>query len=294
MIRFISTLILFLLFTVSAFALTTQTQEEKTVSRFCTQCGWWWYEEPVKKPEKNKTEDEVKKIEPQQEKPVRKLPTLADYTPEKLWNMHPDDFQKLLIEFQKKAVQYPTPDNVKEYLIIQDTARRKAMAYTSVYTYVLQANPELNLNADFPITTPGRVSRTRIRTTAKKDKIRSSAIDYGLIYFYKPECEYCKAQTSILSFFMKKYPGWEVKVININNQPSIAAQFNVQTVPFIMLVKRNSKKYMPISVGVMALSRMEEMLYRAIRMLSGEITPEEFLLYDYQKGGAYAPVPIDF
>jgi conjugal transfer pilus assembly protein TraF len=32
---------------------------------------------------------------------------------------------------------------------------------------------------------------------------------------------------------------------------------------------------------------MEDKIYRGIRLLAGEITPQEYSIYDFQKGGAF-------
>ena len=70
-------------------------------------------------------------------------------------DMHPDDFQALLTDFQKKAVWRPTPENVEEYYYVQDIARRKALAFTNVAEYVMQKDPELSLSKDYPTVVPG-------------------------------------------------------------------------------------------------------------------------------------------
>jgi conjugal transfer pilus assembly protein TraF len=76
--------------------------------------GWWWYERAPEK--EKKVEDSTLKEERESEKQEKRiLPSLKDYTYEQLWNMHPDDFQPLLMEFQKKAVMSPTEENVREY-----------------------------------------------------------------------------------------------------------------------------------------------------------------------------------
>ena len=61
--------------------------------------GWWWYRNPPK---------EEKKEEPKPEKKLRRIPSMKDYNQEQLWKMHPDDFQELLMDFQKKAVMQLT------------------------------------------------------------------------------------------------------------------------------------------------------------------------------------------
>ena len=240
--------------------------------------GWWWYEVLPEKTEEKKDE------EPKAVK--RKLPSLSDYTKEELWNMHPDDFQALLMEFQKKAVMSPTVSNVREYYVIQDIARRKSLTFANVSSFVMQKYPELSLKADYPITQPGRVAKVSQQNADVEQKIKSSRDDFALLYFYSPECPYCKAQNGILEYFVNKYQ-WQIKKIDINRDPNAAARFDVQTVPYILLIYKYSKDYMPVSVGVVSLGEMEGRLYRGIRLLSGEVTPEEYSLYEFQKGGGF-------
>jgi len=38
---------------------------------------------------------------------------------------------------------------------------------------------------------------------------------------------------------------------------------------------------------VASLAEIEEKLYRGIRLLKNEITPEEYSLYEFQRGGAF-------
>ena len=80
--------------------------------------GWWWYEKiPLEKRDRDEKVEDGKK----------RSPRLSDYTMEELWNMYPDDFQAVLMAFQKKAVQVPSENNVREYYVVQDIARRKSV-----------------------------------------------------------------------------------------------------------------------------------------------------------------------
>ena len=125
--------------------------------------GWFWYEQQ-KAPEN-----------PKEEEQKHRVPSLSDYTVEQLWDMHPDDFQALLIDFQKKAVWRPTPENVEEYYYVQDIARRKALAFTNVAEYVMQKDPELSLSKDYPTVVPGQNALVRSREGEVKERITVSS-----------------------------------------------------------------------------------------------------------------------
>ena len=241
--------------------------------------GFYWYEkEPVQKELKNEKSLEKKRI----------LPSLSDFSKEELWNMHPDDFQALLNDFQKKAVMKPTEDSVYEYLFLQDMARRRALSYMNVFSYVTQKHPELSMTADSPVTAPGRNALVKQRQDSVEDKIYASSDSFALLYFYSTTCQFCQAQSSILQYFSYKY-SWNIRSININDNAGMAARFNVQNVPHLILIQRNNDNYMTIAVGVISMNDLEHRLYKSIRLLNKEITPEQWSLYEFQRNGAFDP-----
>lgn len=141
--------------------------------------GWWWY-----KKESEKAKE--KKEEPASGAKPKKLPSLADYRMEDLWNMHPDEFEPLLREFLKKAVQSPTEDNVREYYVLTDIARRKSLAFTNVAAFVWQKYPELSTAKDYPVAAPGRNAFARQALQEVESTILGARNDFALLYFHSP------------------------------------------------------------------------------------------------------------
>jgi conjugal transfer pilus assembly protein TraF len=215
---------------------------------------------------------------------------MKDYTYETLWNMHPDEFQALLMQFQKKAVMTPSPDNVYDYLTMQDIARKKSLAYANTVAYVNQAHPELTVKDEYPVAAPGRTAKTRLEQGEVDNTLKASSNDFAMLYFFSPDCQFCQAQSQILNFFTAKYPLWQIKRIDIQSQPGLATQFNVQTVPHIVLLYKHSDKAFPVATGVTSMVEMELSIYRAIRLIKGEITPQEWSTYEFQKGGSFDPI----
>jgi conjugal transfer pilus assembly protein TraF len=242
--------------------------------------GWYWYENPKKEEDLDGNQKEIAQ--------KRFVPSLKDYSKDELWNMHPDDFQPLLQAFLKKSVQYPTLENVREYFIVQDIARAKANAFANVSELVKQKYPELSLQREFPASAAGNAAKITMQARETKDRIRQSRDEFALIFFYSRSCEFCTTEEGILRLFVDRY-GWEVGAVEINEKPDIAARFDVQTVPYLMLIHRGSKEYFPIASGVVAIDEIENRLYQGIRLLSGEITPEEYSLYEYQREGGFDP-----
>ena len=239
--------------------------------------GWWWYEKiPLEKRDRDEKVEDGKK----------RSPRLSDYTMEELWNMYPDDFQAVLMAFQKKAVQVPSENNVREYYVVQDLARRKSLAFANVSAAVMQKYPDLSVAADYPITAPGKNAEVSQRTDEIESRIRSAREEFALIYFSSAGCPYCAEEGSILSRFVEKY-GWEIREIDIEREAAVSSVFGIETTPTLLLIYRGRADHITVSAGVASLAEIEEKLYRGIRLLKNEITPEEYSLYEFQRGGAF-------
>lgn len=256
-------------------------QEEKRLPPFYNvwdKEGWYWNK--VKPDEKKKDDKELKK--------AFIPPALTAYPYEKLWNMHPDAFQELLMSYQKKAVMQPSEDNVHDYYVMQDIARKKSLAFTNVAMMVWQKNPDLFVLKDYPNNNLGSASMVRQKNANIDGKIRQNKDNFALIYFFSPTCDYCTQQSQMLKHFEDKYQ-WTIKSIDVSKYPGVAERFGASSVPMIIMVYRNTQDYMPVTTGVATLNEIEENLYRGIRLMNGEITPEQYSLFDFQQGKSFDP-----
>jgi conjugal transfer pilus assembly protein TraF len=254
--------------------------------------GWFWYEDPPPEPEKEADQQESVPPEKVDAKPARKVPSLDAYTIDELWTMHPDEFQGLLNDLQKKAVQAPTEQNILEYLTMQDVARRKALAYTNAVQYVTQKHTGLfNINQVYPVAGPGVSARVQLQQDEISGTIDRARDDHALIMFTSPGCPYCVKQGQILTYFAERY-SWQIKTVDISRQAQAAARFNITTTPTLLLIKRGQDTSMPVATGVITLSELERKLYQAIRYLRGQTSMDSFMTYEFQKGGAFDPTSI--
>ena len=238
--------------------------------------GWWWYQkEPQKQADK-----------PEKKKPPKFTPSLKDYSYEQIWEMHPDQFQEFAEALKKKAVQKPSEENVKDYFEVQEIARKKALAFSNVAQFVWQKYPELTTRKDYPITTPGNLARIAQINEERQRTLRDNRDDFALLYFQRPDCSYCDEQSRILDWFTSE-TGWTVKKVDIQENPGLAGKFSVEITPTMILIQKGNQDYLPVSAGVISADEIEDKAYRAVRLLKGEVTPEEYSLYEFQKGGSF-------
>lgn len=246
--------------------------------------GWWWGERTVEEKQEPPVEENKEQPKPPQGPWIP--PPLKTYKYEDVWNMHPDDFYELQEAYKKKAVQNPSEENTKDYYELSEIFRKKAAAFTNSSEFVWQKHPELSVAKDYPINTPGNLSRETNISKERREVLRANQDKYALIYFYQPDCSYCTEQKKILQWF-EAQTNWIVKPVNILESPQVAAKVGVETTPTIVLIKKGQKDHFPVSAGVISAAEIEDKTYRAVRLLNGEITPQEYSIYDFQKGGGF-------
>ena len=246
--------------------------------------GYWWKKDPAEEKvgEEKKSRKKKEKVEEFTE-PMR----MADFTDREIYDMYPDQFTKLLDDTKKVAVRRPTEDNVANYLKIQDIARRKAVEFQNVAQYTILKHPELSLERDNPISGPGTEAQRVVRNEEFDQMVNTASENFGLIYFYKDGCPYCDAEKKVLNFIISH--GWEVKEINIAERPDLAAMFNITVTPSLLLVKQGSMDYLPMSYGVISYTELSEKIYSGVRVMNGEITPEQFNMRESERGGGFDP-----
>jgi conjugal transfer pilus assembly protein TraF len=59
--------------------------------------------------------------------------------------------------------------------------------------------------------------------------------------------------------------------------PDVAQRFGVEVTPTTMIIRRNSQQRMVIANGVEAYPNLAQMAYQAVRLLTGDIRPEQFM-----------------
>ena len=255
------------LFTISAYS--------ADINSYNPYKGWFWYKNPPKK----------EKLKKKKQQPSKSF-VMKTYTYKQLWNMYPDQFHKVLEFALKQAVQNPTPENVKQYLILQDIARRKAYAFSNVVGYVTQKTPSLNLYKDYPENAPGIRMRVGLMEHDIDETMKANRNDYALLFFYKPGCQYCEIEQQILAYLQDE-DGWQIMPINIYKRYVVAARFNIRFVPEVILIHKGSPQWIPVATGVTALNIVKRNIYRGIMYFQHKLSPENWSIYQFQKNGGF-------
>lgn len=204
--------------------------------------GWFW-RVPLPMPVEPKELADSGSTVPHLEQPVQRAP--AAFSPE--W------MREKLPVYRDRALQDPTPENVRAYFYLQRHAMNMAERFALVAQKVVLADPSLDENTRRPISSYGghvfdSVARENMVHVAAK--IATLA---GIWYFYKSDCPYCRAQNPVLERLQRRI-GLAVLPIALDGQAmpdgifprfvlnqGHAQQLNVTQTPTLYLVRKPSE-----------------------------------------------------
>jgi conjugal transfer pilus assembly protein TraF len=235
--------------------------------------GYWWKAEPPPAT--------VKQVE--QYQPLAAPPDEAA-----LLAMHPKQVEELIESYRQNAVWQGTTETVRWYYTLQDFARRRARAFMNVSEVVMLQNPDLNMQTVYPTNPVGQAARVAQRSSNMATRLADEAGRAALVLLTRQSCPYCEEQRKILTYFHTKH-GWDIREIDVDAQPALAARFAVTYTPTTVVLFRDSPEWAPVALGVETLERVEEGVYRALRLVRGEIAPDQYTLQSFNDGGLYDP-----
>lgn len=234
------------------------------------QQGYWWYEAP--KPKEEEPTEEVKKPR------IPPMAELARWTPPRI--------RKLIEEQRDYAATVLTVDAVADFWRLQDFARRKARAFAGVTQIAMLQHPELNSKSANPMVGDARSEMTAQKDAIRKAYLRGQARDFALVMFSRASCGYCRVQWPIVQRFQDEM-GWQVTLMDLDRRPDVKERFGVEVTPTTMVIRRGSAQRMTIATGVEAYPTLAQMAYQAVRLLRGDIRPEQFMTGAGEEAGFF-------
>lgn len=223
--------------------------------------GYWWYEA---KPETISQDARADIVKPT----IPPMAELAVWTPPRI--------RKLIEQQRDYAATVLTVDAVADFWRLQDFARRKARAFAGLTQVAMLQNPELNSKSANPMVGDARAELISRKDAIRRGYLRAQARDFALVMFSRATCGYCRVQWPIIQRFQEE-TGWQATLIELDRRPDVGQRFGVDVTPTTMVIRRGSQQRMIIAAGVEAYPNIEQMAYQAVRLLRGDIRPEQFL-----------------
>lgn len=224
--------------------------------------GYWWYQAPPRPPE------EKPDAEALQKPAIPPMAQLASWTPPRI--------RKLIEEQRDYAATVLTVEAVADFWKLEDFARRKARAFAGVTQLAMLQHPELNSRSANPMVSDARDQLLAQKDDIRRQYLRAHAGEFALVMFGRASCAYCRVQWPIIQRFQDEM-GWQVSEMDLDRRPDLGNRFGVEVTPTTMLIRRNSQQRMVIANGVEAYPNIIQTAYQAVKLLAGDIRPEQFL-----------------
>lgn len=180
-----------------------------------------------------------------------------------------------------KAILYPTPENVKNYIALQNQLSDQSSKFSKVWQKVLLSNPYLDYALIHP--TNNLATQIDIRQGQQREDaaINKLAKHSGLFFFYHSTCPYCRAFAPIVKDFAMHY---HIAVIPITTDgiklPEFpdskidggqAAHFQVNSEPALFAVDPYTQKAFPISYGLISEEDLRKRILDIADDFSGDL-----------------------
>jgi len=202
--------------------------------------GWHWY----KNNNNDETTDNSKSVESQD--PVMQMKALRSTIEHAL----------------DKAILYPTDENVKNYISLQNRLSNQSSLFANVWQKVLLENPNLNYALVHPTNNLAKQVDLDLQHKREDAAIAKLAKESGLFFFYSSSCAYCRKFAPILKSFSSSY---NISVIPISLDGGFlpefpnsvidkgqASKFSVTVEPSLFAVNPYTGKAYPVSQGVIS------------------------------------------
>lgn len=210
--------------------------------------GWHWYEQFAEESE------EEKKDKPKEE---RYPATMAL-----------KEYQAELEEAKALAVMDPTPEKILNYQKLQYDVIERSGKFAKAWMKNVYTHAEIDSTLQTPTFQLAKHIYRDERQDKIEQKIRGLSEEYGLFYFFKSECPYCKAFAPIVKSFSEKY-NWEVLAISEFGETSeffdrtvrdngLAEIWGVNSYPSLFAVNPKTGHVIPVANGMISVQQMEE------------------------------------
>lgn len=227
--------------------------------------SWYCEDEPASPKADNEPNASPKPKETREEQAVKEL----------------DKIRKDLDAKRALSVVHPTPENVKAYMAAQQVEIERAAYYADVWRRVLWQNAELNLGLRNPMNNSAIKVKNRERDKVEIDTMTTLAKEWGIFFFFKGDCPYCKHMVPALQWLTRSY---DMTILPISMDGSaieglpppvqdngLAKKLGVEAVPLFVLGNVKTGKMVIIGSGVLSLQDFVERIYVLTQTKPGDL-----------------------
>lgn len=227
--------------------------------------GWHWYKDKIIEKELKKTPQKSLKETRAQKEAINK--EMEAYKQELDYRLN-------------RAILYPTPQNVRNWMVMNLDMMNKSERFKNVFEWVIYNNPKLDSSIENPTSQAALPVYYQLERQKVENTLKRLSKTYGLFYFYSSQCPYCHKMAPIVKNFAAQY-NWEVKAISVDGgkiqefpdavlDNGAAQKLNIQSFPSLIAVDPIEEKIIPLSYGFATQDQIERRAYVLANFKEGQ------------------------
>ncbi|RZI47517.1 conjugal transfer protein TraF [Rickettsiales endosymbiont of Peranema trichophorum] len=208
--------------------------------------GWHWYESKPKDMPKESTQSSV------------------ELTPTDVINTIRKDAENKL----HRAIVEPTEKNIIDYIKAQEKIGNRSVKFSKAWQRVIYKHPELDRTLRHPTSSNALHISRQEESARKRRKIRTLSHEYGLMYFFRGDCQYCKGFAKVVRDFATFYD-WKVMGIQMGEvglaefrdaklDNGISRNLGITVVPALIAVHPRTGSMIPLAFGYVSEDEIED------------------------------------
>jgi conjugal transfer pilus assembly protein TraF len=188
--------------------------------------------------------------------------------------------------YRRRAIDDPSPDNVRAFLLLQRVAMDKAQTFANAVQEVTLGDPLLDATFERPLAPFATQAVDREAFEAKVALLNLLSDELGLVFFYRSDCPYCDQQAPVLEALTAQ-TGLEVLPVALDGAPmpsgayaasfvpdrGQAAAFGVTTTPTLFLLRPRDGEARRVAEGLLPANDLMERVLMTARQM-GAISEE--------------------
>ncbi|RME61057.1 conjugal transfer protein TraF [Candidatus Parcubacteria bacterium] len=202
-----------------------------------------------------------------------------------------------LPKLRDRAIDNPTPENLRAYLYAQRVAMDKAHVFAKRAHDIVISDPLLDEKQRLPMASFAVADRFHIQDEARTAILKDLAKKGGLWFFYKSDCIFCKTMANGVRQFAQKY-GFILYPISLDGKPAEnikyfykdqgqAKKLGIKVVPTVMYVVPPNNYYF-VAQGAMAPQELSDRIILAAKT-EGLVNKKYLALLDVDDRGVLGP-----
>ncbi len=238
--------------------------------------GWFWYQDPPEEPEAPDEEPLPPLPEPPAVSGTSVIPP-PEYSADGLYAAA--YLKKALPLYLERALDAPTPENVRAYFELQKMSMDKSQNFAGAAKLMPLLHPELDESRGRADYGRGRELQDRMAEEAREQDLRRISERAGLFFLYRSSCPYCREALREV----ERLRGYGFQVLGISldqgllpvpgairnvSDPAMAGVLGITSVPALVLAAPGTdRQYVTVSASLLSPRETENRIVAAGRLL---------------------------